>query len=58
MDSTDQPASREPSRARALLSTADFHLLRAALASHAKATESPEELAKINALYHRLGTYA
>lgn len=47
----------EPARARALLSTADFHLLRAALASHAKATEDPQEIAKINALYHRLGAY-
>jgi len=51
------PAPREPARARALLSTADFHLLRAALASHARVTEAPEELAKINALYHRLGSY-
>lgn len=51
---TTQP---EPARARALLSTADFRLLRAALASHARATEEPEELARINALYHRLGAY-
>lgn len=54
-----QPAmlDRQPPRARALLSTADFNLLRAALASHAKAVEAPEELARINALYHRLGCY-
>ncbi len=50
-------AQPEPARARALLSTADFHLLRAALASHAKATDDEKELAKINALYHRLGAY-
>ncbi|HWU01204.1 MAG TPA: hypothetical protein VN222_00575 [Novosphingobium sp.] len=53
---TEMP-HREPARARALLSTADFHLLRAALASHAKATDDPMELARINALFHRLGNY-
>ena len=47
----------EPGRARALFSTADFRLLRTALSSHAKVTEDREELAKINALHHRLGTY-
>lgn len=55
MTTTD---TREPQRARALLSTADFQLLKAALASHAKAVEAPEEIARINALYHRLGTYS
>jgi hypothetical protein len=49
--------TKEPTRARALLSTADMRLLRRALESHAKATEDREELAKINALHHRLGTY-
>lgn len=49
---------REPARARALFSTADFRLLRAALASHAKTTEDRDELARINALHHRLGTYS
>ena len=48
---------KEPGRARALLSTADSRLLRAALASHERTTEDREELAKINALHHRLGTY-
>ena len=51
-----EPA-KEPGRARALLSTADFRQLRAALTSHARATEDRQELAKINALHHRLGTY-
>ena len=51
------PPSHEPSRARALFSTADFRLLRAALASHAKVTGDREDLARINALHHRLGTY-
>lgn len=54
---TTTSTSAEPGRARALFSTADFRLLRAALSSHAKATEDREELAKINALHHRLGTY-
>lgn len=48
----------EPARARALFSTADFKLLRAALTSHARQTEDREELARINALHHRLGTYS
>ena len=47
----------EPSRARALFSTADFKLLRRALESHARNTEDRDELAKINSLHHRLGTY-
>ena len=47
----------EPGRARALFSTADFRLLRAALTNYARHTEDREELAKINALHHRLGTY-
>ena len=42
---------------RALFSTADFRLLRAALTSHARQTEDREELARINALHHRRGTY-
>ncbi len=49
--------TKEPGRARALLSTADMKLLRRALESHAKATEDRDELASINALHHRLGTY-
>ncbi len=55
--SDTEAKSPEPSRARALFSTADFKLLRAALASHARTTEDREELARINALHHRLGTY-
>lgn len=58
MPSTIYAEQREPSRARALLSNKDFRLLRAALASHAQASEDPEELAHIAALYHRLGCYA
>ncbi len=55
---TDTEAKNaEPSRARALLSTADMRLLRRALESHARASEDRDEIAKINALHHRLGTY-
>ena len=54
---TQEAPKTEPGRARALFSTADFRLLRAALTSHARHTEDREELAKINALHHRLGTY-
>ena len=48
MSDTDTQ-SREPSRARALLSTADMKLLRRALESHARGTEDRDELAKKNA---------
>lgn len=54
---TEDRPTAEPGRARALFSTADFRLLRAALASHAKVTADREDLARINALHHRLGTY-
>ena len=47
----------EPTRARALLSTADFKLLRTALTAYARTLDDRHELAKINALHHRLGTY-
>jgi hypothetical protein len=59
-DTITQPErpTGEPGRARALLSTRDFQLLRAALASHAKATEDPSELRQISGLYHRLGAYS
>ena len=56
-DTKPDDMPREPGRARALFSTADFRLLRAALTSHARQTEDREELARINALHHRLGTY-
>ena len=52
----DRPAA-EPSRARALLSTADFRLLRTALTAYARTLDDRDELAKINALHHRLGSY-
>ncbi|WP_169829116.1 hypothetical protein [Tsuneonella mangrovi] len=53
----ERPATAEPRRARALFSTADFRLLRTALTAYARTIDDREELAKINALHHRLGTY-
>ena len=54
---TEDKPTTEPGRARALFSTADFRLLRTALTHYARQTDDREELAKINALHHRLGTY-
>ncbi|GGD91857.1 hypothetical protein GCM10011515_09430 [Tsuneonella deserti] len=56
-DTRTAEPSPEPSRARALLSTADFRLLRTALTAYARTIDDREELAKINALHHRLGSY-
>lgn len=56
-DTDTETPKAEPARARALFSTADFKLLRRALESHARNTEDRDELAKINSLHHRLGTY-
>jgi len=54
---TEDAPTAEPSRARALLSTADFRLLRTALTAYARTLDDRDELAKINALHHRLGSY-
>ena len=54
---TEERPAAEPSRARALLSTADFRLLRTALTAYARTLDDRDELAKINALHHRLGSY-
>ncbi|MFN3510587.1 hypothetical protein [Tsuneonella troitsensis] len=54
---TEEAPRTEPGRARALLSTADFRLLRTALTAYARTIDDRDELARINALHHRLGTY-
>ncbi len=54
---TDEAPKTEPGRARALLSTADFRLLRTALTAYARSVDDRDELARINALHHRLGNY-
>jgi len=49
---------REPARARAVLSTEDFRLLREAVLFYLKAHEDAPESDKFNHLYHRLGSVA
>ncbi|MXO73964.1 hypothetical protein GRI40_01845 [Altererythrobacter aerius] len=56
-EETGTTGASEPGRARALLSTADFKLLRTALTAYARTLDDRDELARINALHHRLGTY-
>jgi predicted Zn-dependent peptidase len=45
----------EPARARAVFSTEDFKLLRAAVLAYLKAHEDDEDSVKYSNLYHRLG---
>lgn len=46
----------EPQRARALLSTEDFRLIREAVLFYLKAIEDTPESVKFSNLYHRLGS--
>ncbi|MDE1916312.1 MAG: hypothetical protein KGJ57_11550 [Sphingomonadales bacterium] len=55
---TDTTMTREPSRARAVLSTEDFRLLKQAVHFYLKAHEDEPEVAPFVHLYHRLGTAA
>jgi hypothetical protein len=48
----------EPSRARAVLSTEDFTLLREALVYYLKVVEDTPDSKKFARLYHRLGSAA
>jgi hypothetical protein len=48
----------EPQRARAVLSTEDFRLIREAVLSHLKQIEDSPESVKFSNLYHRLGSAA
>ena len=52
---TPQPATGEPSRARAVFSTEDFRLLKTAVLTHLRAVEDSPESIKYSNLYHRLG---
>ncbi len=47
--------SNEPPRSRAVFSTEDFRLLRAAVASHLQQVKDTPESVKYSNLYHRLG---
>lgn len=46
----------EPARARAVLSTEDFKLIREAVLFYLKAHEDSSESVKFSNLYHRLGS--
>ncbi len=46
----------EPAKARALLSNADFELLREAVLFYLKAHEDSPDSIKFSNLYHRLGS--
>jgi hypothetical protein len=48
----------EPARARALLSTEDFKLIREAVRQYLHAHEDDPESSKYSNLYHRLGSVA
>ena len=48
----------ELQRARAVLSTEDFRLIREAVLSHLKQIEDSPESVKFSNLYHRLGSAA
>jgi len=46
----------EPQRARAVLSTEDFKLIREAVLSHLRQVEDTPDSVKFSNLYHRLGS--
>ncbi len=55
---TEAPTrTREPERVRAVFSTEDFQLLRAAVAHYLREKDAPN-LKKYGNLYHRLGRLA
>ncbi len=51
-------APREPARARAVLSTEDFKLIREAVLFYLKEIQDKPESVKFSNLYHRLGSAA
>jgi hypothetical protein len=55
---TDIIETREPTRARAVLSTEDFRLLKEAVHFYLQAHEDDPKAAPFVHLYHRLGTAA
>lgn len=52
---TTETVAREPARARAVLSTEDFRLLRTAVAAYLREIQDQPESVKYSNLYHRLG---
>lgn len=55
---TTTTALREPTRARAVLSTQDFKLIREAVLFYLKAHEDTPQSVQFSNLYHRLGSAA
>lgn len=55
MTMTMTQTAKEPARARAVFSTEDFRLLKAAVLSHLRTIEDTPESIKYSNLYHRLG---
>lgn len=53
-----RPAVREPARARALLSSQDFALIRTAIAHYLETGPTGPAMAPLGHLYHRLGSAA
>ncbi|SEN45361.1 hypothetical protein SAMN05192583_2828 [Sphingomonas gellani] len=52
---TTTPLTKEPGRARAVFSTEDFRLLKAAVLTHLRTVEDSPYSIKYSNLYHRLG---
>ena len=52
---TTETLAAEPARARAVLSTEDFRLLRTAVAAYIQEIQEHPESVKYSNLYHRLG---
>ena len=52
---TDDSASPQPARSRAVFSTEDFALMKEAIAHYVKVIEDKPESSKFVNLYHRLG---
>lgn len=48
-------ATKEPARARAVFSTEDFQLLKAAVLTHLRTVADNPDSIKYSNLYHRLG---
>ena len=57
MSTDTQPVASEPTRSRAVFSTEDFRLLRAAVGHYMQQAEVKQgaDFTRYSALYHRLG---
>jgi hypothetical protein len=57
-DTIEDTTPKGPSRARAVLSTEDFRLIREAVLFYLKEIQDKPESVKFSNLYHRLGSAA